>query len=141
MLDFLQMSFTLRFNIWLKWIDNRLHYQNLNYDYYQNVIPEDQASKLWKPILLFKNSNEGQILEFDPATSDIMMKRNSASFESPLSQKAEARVYQSNETELRWSSVQFKKFKCKFDLYYLPFDHQTCYVQVQPRPKNFTVKL
>ena len=37
----------------------------------------------------------------DSATSDIMMKRNSVSVESPLSQKAEARVYQSNETELR----------------------------------------
>ena len=99
-LDFLQMSFTLRFNIWLKWMDNRLHYQNLNNDHYQNVIPEDQASKLWKPILLFKNSNEGQILTYHSSSSDMLVVRNGVGKAAPPSHWDEGRLFNSSETEI-----------------------------------------
>ena len=56
------MYISLRFSVWLRWIDTRLQYQNLDVDAYENVIPEEVAAKLWLPTLYFQNSNEGQIL-------------------------------------------------------------------------------
>ena len=99
-------------------------------DVFENVVPETVAAKLWLPTLYFKNSIKGQILSYD-SSSQIMIFRNGYSRKAPLSQLNEAKVYNSSETQLKWTSHQFKKFKCKFDLYYLPFDNQTCVVEVR----------
>ena len=135
------MYFSLRFNVWLKWVDERLQYQNLDEDAYENVVPEMVAAQLWLPTLYFKNSIEGQILNYD-SSSEIMIFRNGDSKQAPLSQLNEAKVYNSSETQLKWTKFnQFKKFKCKFNLYYLPFDDQTCLVEVSHviRMGNFRV--
>ena len=125
-----QMYFSLRFSVWLKWIDTRLQYQNLDVDAYENVIPEEVAAKLWLPTLYFQNSNEGQILNYD-SSSQIMAVRSGSSKKAPFSQLNEGKVYNASETQLKWMSVQLRKFKCTFDLYYLPFDNQTCKVKVR----------
>ena len=124
------MYFSLRFSVWLKWIDARLQYHNLDADVYENVVPEMVAAQLWLPALYFKNSIEEQILNYD-SSSEILIWRNGHSKKAPLSQLNEAKIYNSSQTLLEWTSVQFKKFKCKFDLYYLPFDNQTCVVEVR----------
>ena len=124
------MYFSLRFNVWLKWIDARLQYQNLDEDAYENVVPEMKAAKLWLPTLYFKNSIEGQILNYD-SSSQIMAVRSGSSKKAPFSQLNEGKLYNESETQLKWTSHQFKKFKCTFDLYYLPFDNQRCKVKVR----------
>ena len=124
------MYVSLRFILWLKWIDTRLGYENLAEKYYRNKISDDKAAKLWKPLVVFKNNVEGQNLQFEPSTSDIFLNRTGGSTEAPLEQAYEAEVYASNETEIIWRSTHLMKFKCQFDLYYLPFDNQTCFVEV-----------
>ena len=127
----LQMSFSLRFNVWLKWTDTRLIFQNLNEDHYQNVIPEYKATKLWKPMLEFKNSNEGQILTYHSSSSDMLVVRNGVGKVAPPSQWDEGRLFNSSETEILWRSAHLMKFKCHLDLYFFPFDYQTCHVKVR----------
>ena len=105
----------------------------MNEDHYQNVISDKEAINLWKPVLEFTNSNEEQVLKYDLLTSDMMIRRSGSSIKAPQSQKDEARVFNSSETEITWRTVHFKKFKCQFDLYYLPFDQQTCYVKVKAK--------
>ena len=134
-----QMYFSLRFSVWLKWIDTRLQYQNLDVDAYENVIPEEVAAKLWLPTLYFQNSNEGQILNYD-SSSQIMAVRSGSSKKAPFSQLNEGKVYNASETQLKWMSVQLRKFKCTFDLYYLPFDNQTCKVKVRIFTKNCNLR-
>ena len=128
-----QMSFSLRFNVWLRWIDKRLGYQNLNEDHYQNVVTEKTATNIWKPLLVFDNSMPQQVLhsKYDPASSDMLVMRHGESKEAPLSQWNEAKVYNSSETEILWRTVHLLKFTCQFHLHYFPFDHQTCFVQVR----------
>ena len=127
-----QMYFLLKFDVWLRWKDSRLQYQDLDEDHYQNILSEKEISQIWTPILVFENSYEGQLLKFDPSTSEIMVKANGDPIEAPISQLAEGKVSNASETDLRWLSFHIKKFKCAFDLYYLPFDLQTCYVEVIP---------
>ena len=126
------MSWSLRFDLGLTWIDDRLYYQNLNEDQFQNLLSDDIASKIWKPRIVFKNrTKEEQRLEYESVTSDITLIRNGISKEAPLSQPDEARVFKSSQTEIHWWSVHLKKFRCHFKLHYFPFDQQSCYVQVR----------
>merc|ERR1711974_567455 len=62
----------------------------------------------------------------------MFLRRNQTSMKvAPLDQAFDAKVYESNETEIIWMSTHLLKFKCQFDLYYLPFDNQTCYVELE----------
>ena len=60
----------------------------------------------------------------------MMLDRKGHAGEAPLEQIDEAYVYKSNETELVWRSPHFHQFNCDFDLLYIPFDQQTCYLEV-----------
>ena len=128
---------SLRFDLWLKWTDPRLGYSNLHEDFYQNKLTKQKEIQLWKPLVDFKNAVEMVKLRF--TTSDIFLKPNGscwkncdleASKEAPMQEFHEAQVYHSNDIEIIWVTSHLMKFKCDFDLYYLPFDHQTCYVDV-----------
>ena len=119
----------MKFNVWLKWMDNRLQYQNLKPNTYLNIVPSELSSKLWKPTLAFVNNNEGQIVKY---SKSVMMLTGGAQAQEPsFNQRNEAKVYNSNETEILMMSSHFLKFKCDYDLQYIPFDHQTCYVEVK----------
>ena len=82
-------------------------------------------------MIVFENSKEGKVLKFDQSSSDMFLYREGESKDAPLKQWDEARIYPSNETKIAWRSENLLKFKCAFDLHYLPFDTQTCYVKVR----------
>ena len=125
-----QMYVSIRFVLWLKWIDSRLTYENLAEDYYHNRLSKVEAAKLWTPTIILKNSIEGKNLQFDPSTTNLFLKKEGESSEVSLNQAYEAKMYAANETNIIWRSGQLLKFKCQFDLFYLPFDNQTCFVKV-----------
>ena len=146
----LQMDITMRFRMWLKWMDNRLDFQNLNEDHFQNEISDLLANELWIPPLVFANNDEGEVIKYESSPSVIMLIRNGGHAQSPLTQWDEAKVYRSNETQIVLKTVHLMTLNCQFDLYYFPFDDQTCYVQVilcslqesffyQPRWSGFTL--
>ena len=112
-------------------MDDRLAYQNLNKQKYQNTIPAKQAHQLWKPMLRFENGLDNEsILKYDPLSSSLMLKRNGGWKEASLDQFDEAEIFNSNETEFLMRTAHSLKFKCHFDLYFFPFDQQICFVQV-----------
>ena len=116
------------------WVDERLAFQNLNQDAFQNSVPWKTATKLWKPDLIFANHNERnpdrQTLKYTPSSSLLIIKKGSGS-ESDLSQIDEASIYNSNETLLSMTTVHYLKFHCNFDLTDFPFDRQTCFIKVR----------
>ena len=120
----------MKFNVWLKWMDDRLQYQNLNKHQFWNAIPSDLAKKIWKPHLVFENNDNRQILKYVESSSVLMLVRKGHASGASLEQIDEARVYKSNETELVLRSLHFLKFNCDFDVTYIPFDRQTCYAEV-----------
>ena len=124
------MSFSAKFNVWIKWRDYRLGYHNLKDVYRKNVVLEYMVNDLWKPILVFANNNQQKIIEFGPSSCVMMIQRNGDSTEVGLSQLDEARVYNSSETDLWVVSSHYLDFKCQFDLTYFPFDNQKCYITV-----------
>ena len=125
-----QMYFSLKFNVWLKWMDTRLRYHNLNSNPFLNVVPKDLTKDLWTPLLVFENNKERHILTFDERSSVIMLVGNGLAKQISFYQPDEARVYNSNETDIVGRTQHFMKFHCNFDLHYIPFDTQTCYLEV-----------
>ena len=132
--EILQLYLTLKFKVWIKWKDTRLQYEDLKTHHFKNSIRENVALKLWKPALLFENhrerDNEKQVLKYSPLPSIMMLVKNGHGKEAPISQIYETKLYSPNETELLWRSRHYMRFKCDFNLFYFPFDHQTCYVRV-----------
>ena len=130
-----QMYFSLKFSIWLKWSDNRLEYQNLNEDHFQNIVSKEVAAELWKPVLILENyigdKVGGQRLEYSPIFSDMMLVRNGEGVSAGLSILHEAKVYNSSKTEILLKSHQFLRFECQMDLLFFPFDDQKCHVKVK----------
>ena len=59
-----------------------------------------------------------------------MLTKNGHWKEAPLHQMDEARIFNPNETDILMQTVHLLKFKCSFDMYFFPFDHQTCFVTV-----------
>ena len=129
------MYFSLKFSIWLKWSDNRLEYQNLNEDNFQNIVSKEVAAELWKPVLILENyigdKVGGQRLEYSPLFSDVMLVRNGEGVSAGLSLLHEAKLYNSCKTEILLKSHQFLRFECQMDLLYFPFDDQKCHVKVK----------
>ena len=124
----------MKFFVQLTWLDERLAFQNLNKDAFQNSVPWKTATKVWKPELVFANHNERnhdrQTLKYAPSSSLLIIK-NGGSRESDLFQIDEALIYNSNETLLFMTTVHYLKFHCDFDLTDFPFDRQTCFVKVR----------
>ena len=124
----------MKFFVQLTWLDERLAFQNLNKDAFQNSVPWKTATKLWKPELVFANHNERnhdrQTLKYAPSSSLLIIK-NGGSRESDVFQIDEALIYNSNETLLFMTTVHYLKFHCAFDLTDFPFDRQTCFVKVR----------
>ena len=128
------MYFSLKFNIWLKWKDIRLTFQNLKESHFQNEVSAKNIENLWKPRLKYVNSQskktEKQILQYSSLSSAIMLSREGPFTEAPLSQWDEARVYNSSTTEILWRSLHFMSFACDFEMFYFPFDLQICFIKV-----------
>ena len=100
----------MKFNVELKWTDNRLQYQNLNKHQFWNAIPSNLANEIWKPHLVFENNDNRQILKYVESSSVLMLVRKGHASGTSLEQIDEAWVYQSNETELIWRSLHFHQF-------------------------------
>ena len=105
------MFFSLNFNLWLKWIDDRLAIQNLDKEKFENEVSEDIALKLWTPPLLFANNDKRQYVKYVPSSSVMLLERNGTGKEAPLYQMAEARVYDSKHTKIWFRSNHYLKYR------------------------------
>ena len=117
----------------MQWVDYRLGFQNLKKSYLENEIPDDVSRRLWKPDLVFVNALHRQNVQKESDLSYrimIMMDKNGSSTEAPLDQFDEAKVYDSEKTQIWMQTVNILHFKCDFDLLYFPFDSQTCAAEV-----------
>ena len=53
-----ERTFQVPFKLYLSWNDGRLKYKNLHEAKAFNLLSENEKSKIWFPIVIFKNTNE-----------------------------------------------------------------------------------
>ena len=87
------MHVSLKLNVKLTWTDDRIRFQKLKKDFFQNKLSDDMAAKIWIPQPIFANNHDRVAIQYIPSSSDIFLVRNGSSIEAPLSQIDEAKVY------------------------------------------------
>ena len=120
--------------LYCKWSDYRINFQNLKQSEYENKISDDEENMVWTPKLVFSNNPQGHLVTFNPSANNNLIRLirpNSSSYEAPMTQADEAKVYNSSETKLLMRNFYYLKFKCHFNFKYFPFDQQTCLVKVR----------
>ena len=55
----LDLSLKMRVQITMEWFDHRLTFRNLRDGQDENIVPQEEVSKLWLPYLIFSDSNLG----------------------------------------------------------------------------------
>ena len=112
------MEFKARILVEMEWFDSRLEYKNLQD---LNLVNPALGSELWKPILLFFNSNQGERIKFDPEALVTIEKKSKV---AEISE--ENYLYSGSENSLKMSKYETVTLQCNYQMFKYPFDIQSC---------------
>ena len=108
------MSYTVNFQIQLKWYDSRINFRNLKPTDYENKLDILEIEKIWTPKLFIYHSF--QVYVEAGQKSLVMIHRNGSPKENELSEIDEDYLYSGNENPISMINYFTMKLGCKFDL-------------------------
>ena len=126
-IDELNMKFSCRVLITIKWRDGRLFFKNLLNE--SNTLDNDDIATIWKPPLRLSNSlNLENILKNEYILIEIIKKQlGKLTDEQELH---ESMIYDGKENDLIMTATYETDFTCSYDLQDYPFDSQICSIDV-----------
>ena len=117
----------LKFNLRMTWVDARLDFFNIKVDETMNVISIDELNQIWLPIIVFDNTEEGQItINDDKAAATINRTGQGTGSDSSISEDID--IYKGSENSITLSRLYNIDFFCDYDMRWYPFDAQTCFM-------------
>ena len=117
--DELRMSYTVRFQIKLKWYDSRINFRNLKSSNYENQLDILEIEKIWTPKLYISQSSNAYIeagQNSQESSGTVTIQRSGSPKENALSEVDEDYLYPGNENPIIMSNFFRIKLDCKFDL-------------------------
>ena len=90
--------------------------------------------KIWSPHMIYGDVDNGGDGKMSSYMTIIRDTENKFYFRKP-SKLSNARVYNGSENELKMSSEYSTKLHCSFEMFWFPFDLQTCFVKMYPQGK------
>ena len=134
-IDIVQSKIKVQFKLMLSWYDSRLQYKNLKVSEHYNGI--NSESDIWYPVLVFHNT-ETKASTVNDEKSVISILREGNNFtNSPLSSLENAHIYKGSENKLRLSRTYDLEFICSYNLFWYPFDLQSCKMNISAEDQNF----
>ena len=119
----LQLKFSLR----MTWVDARLNFFNIKMKETMNVISMAELNKIWLPVIIFDNTEEGQItINDDKASATINRTGRGTGSDSSISEDID--IYRGSENSITRSRLYNIDFFCDYDMRWYPFDAQTCFM-------------
>ena len=119
----LQLKFRLR----MTWVDARLNFFNIKMKETMNVISMAELNKIWLPVIIFDNTEEGQItINDDKASATINRTGRGTGSDSSISEDID--IYRGSENSITLSRLYNIDFFCDYDMRWYPFDAQTCFM-------------
>ena len=119
----LQLKFSLR----MTWVDARLNFFNIKMKETMNVISMAELNKIWLPVIIFDNTEEGQItINDDKASATINRTGRGTGSDSSISEDID--LYRGSENSITLSRLYNIDFFCDYDMRWYPFDAQTCFM-------------
>ena len=115
----LDMSYTIYFQVTMKWFDSRIIFRNLKATDYENQLEYFEFDEIWIPNLYIINSNN-IYLKAKQENKDIYVivriNRNGSPKQNELSEIDEEFLYPGNENSINLINYFQIKLGCKFDL-------------------------
>ena len=123
----IQQVLQLKFRLRMTWVDARLDFFNIKMDETMNVVSLDELNRIWLPIIIFDNTEEGQITIND-GKSFATINRTGQGTGSDSSISEDIDIYKGSENSISLSRLYNIDFFCDYDMRWYPFDAQTCFM-------------
>ena len=118
-------SIDFQFEIILEWKENRAVYHNLKTDTSLNALSYDDISSIWLPYVIYDNTDMKEAVQLeDGLRTTLVISREGPFVRSGLEEVDEIEVFEGNENTLTMRQTYTKRFQCKYQLHYYPFDKQ-----------------
>ena len=109
-----EKTFEIPFMLYLSWFDGRLKYKNLNKDKEFNLLSPTEKQKIWKPIIIFKNTNE-KLKTLVNEETNINVEKNEDDYFTPtaISDPENAKNYEGMDNQIVIQRYYRQIFTCK----------------------------
>ncbi|KAF2363380.1 Neurotransmitter-gated ion-channel ligand-binding domain [Trinorchestia longiramus] len=122
-----ELSFEANFKLILSWQDSRLNFLNLKNDRSLNLVPSEEAEKIWTPVVFFRNAN-GNLFSNLYKGSRVELIPEGKSYGGGPELASEVNIFSGKEGAVEISQLYTAVYSCDFDLLMFPFDAQDCYM-------------
>ena len=127
-IDELTNSFKADVKIALKWVDNRIIFNNLEKN--GNILDRFWQDQIWLPPLIFKNTEERvPILMGKEVRVEVL--RQGEPKKCEVSQMHEGNQFSGDKNELQLVAKDVLFYNCVFELSWFPFDVQHCSIDIR----------
>ena len=123
----LEMSFSCRVIVIIKWKDVRLSYNNLLNGY--TTLNKEDIDRIWIPGLFLENSLELQKITKSGINKIQILKQNEGIFKNHKVLD-EGMTYDGKSNEIVMTAVFDNNFICSYELHDYPFDSQICTIDL-----------
>ncbi|KAA0193776.1 hypothetical protein HAZT_HAZT006108 [Hyalella azteca] len=120
-----ELSFEAHFNLLLTWQDSRLDFLNLKKERSLNLLPSDDVTKIWTPLIFFFNANGNLFSNLEKGSRIELIAGGSARPGGP-DKATEVNIFSGSEGAVAMSQLYNAVYSCDFDLLMFPFDAQDC---------------
>ena len=118
----IQQVLQLKFRLRMTWFVARLDFFNIKLDETMNVISLDELNRIWLPVIIFHNTEEGQITIND-GKSFATINRTGQGTGSDSSISEDIDIYKGSENSISISRLYNIDFFCDYDMRWYPFLH------------------
>ena len=122
-------SIEIQFSIFMKWVENRATYLNLNNDRSLNALTLKDKQSLWLPEVIYENTDQKDSTRLGTQwewKTSVIVERNKNGTPAGLETLDETELFKGDENSLVMFQTYTHEFQCIFDLKKYPFDTQTC---------------
>ena len=129
--------FSAKINLIKEWFDNRLVFQNLKLNHDMNKISKSEQDILWVPLIIFENiASKDSFQETDKFKRFTIIPNSDFRFKIDETSNMETSLFKGSENKIR-QTWEFKiDWMCDYDMFWYPFDTQTCKMQFAPREND-----
>ena len=128
----LDMSYSCRVYVTIKWKDARLSYNNL-FDGY-TTLDKEEVNQIWKPSLMLENSLELSSITKNEDLLIQILKQNKGTYKN-VKELYEGITYNGKMNDIILTAKFDNKFGCSYQLHDYPFDSQICTIDISS-PSN-----
>ena len=134
-IDEINSIFHVQFFLHLTWFDSRLKFYNLKNDLGLNTLSPSEKREIWKPVLVFENTELKQSTVVDDDASVTIKKSGDFSL-SEMDRVENQQKFGGQENSLILSRFYNTRFICHYNMQWYPFDVQVCYLSLSLKGKS-----